>query len=423
MDFRCTAYSSVVLFKCLFVLRISPLARFREILLGIRWQPPVCVDGNNTTKGKIMNRVFAAILLMAMSVAGAASDNSRWYFQGPRAVYTESNAAEGNEILIFNRSHDGELRLTGRVSTRGRGTGAGLGNQGALALSKDGRRLYAVNAGSDDISVFAIVAGKLVLIQKLSSGGDQPISIALSHDLLYVLNAGGAGNISGFYVGDDRRLYPIAGSSRPLSGAAVGPAQISFNIFGDVLVVAEKNTNKIDLYDVEDGIAQGPNVQASNGMTPFGFAFDRRDHLIVSEAFGGAANASALSSYEVDGGIYPLEVVSGSVATHQTAACWVVVSKNGRFAYTTNTGSSSISGYRIARNGALELLNADGITAPTGSGSAPLDAAISSDGKHLFTLNSNVGTIASFRVRDDGSLRVGSQVDGVPLSASGLVAH
>ena len=117
------------------------------------------------------------------------------------------------------------------------------------------------------------------------------------------------------------------------------PAQISFNIFGDVLVVAEKNTNKIDLFDVEDGIAQGPNVQVSNGMTPFGFAFDRRDHLIVSEAFGGAANASALSSYEVDGGIYPLEVVSGSVATHQTAACWVVVSRNGRFAYTTNTGS------------------------------------------------------------------------------------
>jgi 6-phosphogluconolactonase (cycloisomerase 2 family) len=145
--------------------------------------------------------------------------------------------------------------------------------------------------------------------------------------------------------------------------------------------------------------------------------------LIVSEAFGGAANASALSSYEIDGGTFPLEVVSGTIGTQQTAACWVVVSKNGHFAYTTNTGSSSISGYRVARNGALTLLNADGVTARTGSGSSPLDAATSSDGKYLFALSPNIGTISSFRVRDDGSLQVGSIADGVPLSASGLVAH
>jgi 6-phosphogluconolactonase len=378
-----------------------------------------------TIKGKIMKRMLIAISLLAVAASAAASDYAgfRLPFQGPRAVYTETNAADKNEILVYSRSHDGGLNLTQRVATRGVGTGAGLGNQGALALSRDGRRLYAVNAGSDDISVFAVFGSKLALIQRVPSGGDQPISIALNRDLLYVLNAGGAGNISGFYVGDDRRVHPIPGSTRPLSGSAVGPAQISFNTFGDVLVVTEKGTNKIVLYDVEEGVAQGPNVRDSIGMTPFGFAFDRHDHLIVSEAFGGAANASALSSYEIDGGMYPLEVVSGSVATHQTAACWVVVSKNGRYAYTTNTGSGSISGYRIARNGALTLLDADGITGLTGSGSAPLDAAISSDGRHLFALNSNVGTISAFRIRDDGSLRAGSRVDGVPLSASGLVAH
>src|SRR5881394_2536008 len=306
-----------------------------------------------------MKHKLIALSLLAVTASAAASDFDafRMPFQGPSAVYTETNAADQNEILMYRRGHDGDLHLTGRIATRGRGTGAGLGNQSALALSADGRRLYAVNAGSNEISVFAIIADKPVLIQKLPSGGEQPISIALSHDLLYVLNAGGARNISGFYVGDDRRVHPIPESSRPLSGNAVGPAQISFDTFGDVLVVTEKNTNKIDLYDVEDGIAQGPNVRDSNGMTPFGFAFDRHDHLIVSEAFGGAANASALSSYEIDGGMFPLEVVSGTVGTHQTAACWVVVSRNGRFAYTTNTGSSSISGYRIARNGALTLLN------------------------------------------------------------------
>jgi 6-phosphogluconolactonase len=372
-----------------------------------------------------MNRMLIVISLWAVAAASAASDDHsyRQPFQGPRAVYTETNAADGNEILVYSRDHDGDLRLTGRVATRGRGTGAGLGSQGALALSADGRRLYAVNAGSNDISVFALIAGRPVFIQKLHSGGEQPISITLSHDLLYVLNAGGAGNISGFYVGDDRRLYPIHGSSRPLSGSAVGPAQISFDTFGDVLVVTEKNTNKIDLYDVVDGIAQGPNVRSSAGPTPFGFAFDRRDHLIVSEAAGGAANASTVTSYEIDGGMFPLEVVSGSVSGKQTAACWVVVSKNGHFAYATNTGSSSITGFRIARNGGLTLLNANGVTAWTGNGSAPIDVTTSSDGRNLYALSGNVGTISSFRVQDDGALRALSAVDGVPLSAVGLVAH
>jgi 6-phosphogluconolactonase len=372
-----------------------------------------------------MNRMLITISFLTAAVSVSASDNAgfRSQFRGPRAVYTETNAADKNEILVYSTLHDGGLYLTSRVATRGMGTGAGLGNQGALALSPDGRWLYAVNAGSDDISVFALVANKPVLIQKVPSGGDQPISIALSHDLLYVLNAGGAGSISGFYVGDDRRVYPIPGSTRPLSGSAVGPAQIAFDTFGDVLAVTEKGTNKIDLYDVEDGVARGPNVQPSIGLTPFGFAFDRHDHLIVSEAFGGAANASALSSYEIDGGMFPLEVVSGTVSTHQTAACWVVVSKDGHFAYTTNTGSSSISGYRIARNGELSLLNSNGVTGMTGSGSSPLDVAINSDGKLLFALSPNVGTISSFRVRDDGSLGAGARVDGVPLSASGLVAH
>ncbi len=327
-------------------------------------------------------------------------------FQGARAVYTSTNAADRNEILVYRRDDGGDLRLTHRVDTRGRGTGAGLGNQGALALSKNGRRLYAVNAGSNEISVFAIGGSRPVLVQKLPSGGEQPISITLHDDLLYVLNAGGTGNISGFYVGDERRVHPIPGSTRPLSGSAIDPAEISFNVFGDVLAVTEKSTNKIVLYDVVDGYAQAPQVRDSNGMTPFGFAFDRHDNLIVSEAFGGAVGASATSSYELDGAAFPLEVVSPSVNVGQTAACWVVVTSNGRYAYVTNTGSSTITGFSIARNGALTVLNPDGVTARTGNGSAPGDMAASPNGRFLFTLSANVGTISSYRIRDDGSLQL-----------------
>lgn len=373
-----------------------------------------------------MKYVPMLIVTALFTVTATASDDAYPFqqpFQGARAVYTSTNATDRNEILVYRRSDGGDLRLTHRVDTRGRGTGAGLGNQGALALSKNGRRLFAVNAGSNDISVFALGGNRPVLVQKLSSGGEMPISVTLHDELLYVLNAGGAGNIAGFYVGDERRVHAIPNSRRPLSGSASGPAQISFNIFGDVLVVTEKMTHKIVLYDVIDGYAQAPQARDSSGMTPFGFAFDRHDNLIVSEAFGGAVGASATSSYELDGAAYPLEAVSPTVNVGQTAACWVVVTKNGRYAYVTNTGSSTITGFRIARNGALTSLNANGVAARTGSGSMPLDVAASSNGRFLFALSSNVGTISGYHIRDDGSLRFASRVDGIPASASGLVAH
>jgi 6-phosphogluconolactonase (cycloisomerase 2 family) len=373
-----------------------------------------------------MNRLALILPVMLLSAAASSSDNAYSFFQpfqGPRAVYTETNAADGNEILVYRRDRDGDLQLAHRVSTRGLGSGAALGNQGALALSKDGRRLYAVNAGSNEISVFAIGGSRPVLVQRISSGGESPISIALHGDLLYVLNGGGAGNITGFYVGDDRRLHAIQNSTRPLSGSATGPAQIAFNVFGDVLVVTEKMANSIVLYDVVDGYAQEPQVRPSSGMTPFGFAFDRHDNLVVSEAFGGAAGASATSSYELDGAAFPLEAVSPSVHAGQTAACWVAITRNGRYAYVTNTGSSSVTGFIVARNGALTLLNSDGVTGRTSSGSSPIDVAASPDSKALFVLTANVGAITGFRIREDGSLSLKSRVEGVPLSASGLVAH
>jgi hypothetical protein len=115
----------------------------------------------------------------------------------------------------------------------------------------------------------------------------------------------------------------------------------------------------------------------SSGQTPFGFAV-RGPDLIVTEAFGGATDASAASSYELnrDGN---LEVISPTVATTETSACWVVVTGSGRFAYTANTGSGTISGYRLGTDGALTLLNADGVTGITGANSSPADMTLSLD--------------------------------------------
>ena len=334
-------------------------------------------------------------------------------------VYTLTNSPAGNAVKVFSRAGDGSLATAGEFATGGTGTGGGLGNQGALALER--RLLFAVNPGSDSISSFRVRRNELELIDTDPSGGDQPVSLTAGDGVLYVLNAGGAGNISGHTVSRHGALSPLLGSTRPLSGAGTGPAQVSYDPDGERLVVTEKNTNLIDTYEVDEGtgLAEGPTPQPSAGATPFGFAFDGRGHLIVSEAFGGAPDASAVSSYGFEDGV--LEPITASAPTTETAACWIVVTKNNRFTYTTNTGSGSISGYRIGHEGDLSLLDADGRTAITGPG--PIDMALSHNSRFLYSLNSGDGTLSGFRVGARGDLTPIGGAAGLPLSATGLVAR
>ncbi|OGU00732.1 MAG: hypothetical protein A2W29_12855, partial [Gemmatimonadetes bacterium RBG_16_66_8] len=313
----------------------------------------------------------------------------------PGAVYVLSNGAADNEVLMFARGADGSLGAAPTAySTGGTGTGAGLGSQGALTLSSDGRWLLAVNAGSDELSVFRVGPHGPALTDRVASGGDMPISVTAHGSRVYVLNAGGSGNISGFTLSPQGSLSAIAGSIRPLSGAGVGPAQVQFSPDGSVLVVTEKATNMILTYAVNGaGQAAAPVAHASEGMTPFGFTFAGRNTLVVSEAFGGAADASATSSYILSGGT--LTPVSSSVGTTETAACWAVATRNGLYAYVTNTGSGSVTGYALERDGSLTLLDGDGVTGVTGPGSSPVDAAFSVN-DYLYVLNAAAHSISGF---------------------------
>ncbi len=357
--------------------------------------------------------VVAAFATIASSVFISASLAA--------TVYTETNSAAGNEVQIYRTGADGSLTLAATIATGGLGTDGGLGNQGALALTENGRWLFAVNAGSNEISAFAVSTRGLVLIDKASSGGTQPVSLTVHDDVIYVLNAGGSGNISGLRVLWNGHLQGIPNSSRPLSSANAGAAEVAFDRDGDALVVTEKATNKISVYRVEDAIPIGPVAFSSNGKTPFGFAFDRRNNVLVSEAFGGAAGASAISSYDLDEEPVSLNTISASVPANQSAACWVVLARHGRFAYITNTGSGTISGFQVDRRGALTPLNVDGLTGV--SGGNPLDAAVGTDQKTMYVLSPKIGAIVVFEVRPDGSLiNVGSAL-GVPLTATGLVAR
>jgi 6-phosphogluconolactonase len=362
------------------------------------------------------------IVATATPTAQDALQLSDSRFRFPGAVYTMSNGADRNAIHIFHRLVDGRLVRAGAVPTGGTGTGAGLGNQNGLVLSGNEKWLLAVNAGSNSISVLQVTRHRLRLVEVQPSGGVRPISVTEHRGLVYVLNAG-SDSITGFALGRDGRLHPLRGSERPLSGAATDPAQIQFTPDGDVLVVTEKATNRIVTFEIgRHGRPGEARVQDSNGPTPFGFAFGKRDQLFVSEAFGGAENASAVSSYDVDRrGV--LTTISASVGTHQTAACWVVVTPNGRFAYSTNTGSGSISGYAIDFDGTIALLDPDGRTADTGEGSMPIDMAITDSGRFLYSLNSGTNTIGVFRVHADGSLTPLQFTSGLPAGANGLAAR
>jgi 6-phosphogluconolactonase (cycloisomerase 2 family) len=344
--------------------------------------------------------------LLAAATAGAAGKAHHGY------VYTLTNSAAGNAVAVFARADDGSLAPAGTVATGGLGTGANLGSQGSIIVS--GHKLFAVNAGSNTISYFRLRHDGLQLQGTIPSGGVQPTSLTVHDHVLYVLNAGGSGNITGFTVGHDG-LAPLAGSTRPLGAGSSGPAQVSFSPNGKTLVVTEKASSTIDTYAIgADGRASAPVSSPSAGATPFGFDFDNRGHLLVSEAAGSA------SSYAVSGA--GASVISGAVATHQGAPCWLVTSKNGRYAYTANAAAGSISGFSVGQDGSLSLLDASGVTASLGATSHPLDEAVSNDGRFLYNLTDGLHTISAFRIAADGSLTFVGNAP-VPVGAVGLAVQ
>lgn len=337
--------------------------------------------------------------------------------RAPRAVYTITNQPTGNEVAVFVGDADGRLTAAGRFATGGTGTAAGLGSQGGVILSDDGQRLFVVNAGSNDVSVFAVRADGLALLSRTPSGGTRPISVTVHRRLVYVLNAGGEGNITGFRLLADGRLEPIAGSTQSLSGTATDPAQVEFSPDGSRLVVTEKATNLIDVYPVDDrGVAGTRASFRSAGNTPFGFAFGAHGELVVSEA----ADPGSASLYHLgrDGG---LAVASAAVPTLQGAPCWVVVTANGRFTYTGN-GAGSVTGFAVDPSGAIRLLNADGATAVIANGVN--DIALSGNSSYLYALSvGDAPAVHAFRIRQDGQLEHLGEVGELPAGTRGLAAR
>ncbi len=357
----------------------------------------------------LLTLVFLTALLALLALSAGVAQAA----PGGGAVYTETNNATANQVLVFHRAPDGQLTAAGAFDTGGKGASFAHPPQGAVVLSQNNRWLFAVNAGSNDVTVFAVKPWGLVRIDREPCSGTMPVSLTVHGNLLYVLEAGGAGSIEGFRISPFGALHPIAGSVRPLSGLATFPEQISFNPQGNLLVVTELDSNRIVTYAINPrGVAGPPMVHDSSGPGPYGFAFTKKGMLLVSEA-----GDTALSSYKVSS--HHFDLVSASVSNGGIGSpCWVAITGNGKYAYTGNGGGGTISSYRVSSKGQLSLLS--GMAANTGG--AILDLAFSNNSRFLYALDPGNTAIDIFRANPNGSLTAMGSIS-VPGGADGLAAR
>ena len=347
-------------------------------------------------------------------------------------MYVDDNTAGTNTIGAFDRHADGTLtpESGSPFAAGGAGTGAGLASQGAVQISPDGRFLIAVDAGSNQISVLRIRHnGSLRLLRHgvVSSGGALPVSLTIHHHLLYVANAGtGGSNYTGFRLRRNGRLQPIPGSTVPLPDSAQ-PGDVLFNRDGTRLAGTRVGTSQIDSFTVGSGgrltAAPGSPFPAQ-GLGPFGSEFrpTRPDQLFVSNAHNGGTSGTVSAFRDSANGTLS-SIGSSPFADLQTAPCWVEISHDGRYLFTVNTGSGTISRYSIAPGGALTLLGSTPVGATDGVGA--VDARLSPGGRTLFVDESRIGAVGAFAVHGGNLTELASSPTSLPAGAApaGIVVN
>jgi len=364
--------------------------------------------------------VVAAGVFVAIVPAQAAGEDG----ESGHGVFVQTNDPSANSIAAFHRNSDGTLTYTTSYATGGQGgreAGSGsdpLASQGSLQLVPEEGLLLAVNAGSNTVSAFQVSGDKLRLRQVIASGGQFPTGLALSGDLLYVLNAGGDGAVSGYRI-NGGRLRPIEGSTRILGLGNTpnpfflkSPAEVGFTPGGDHLIVTTKTNNTVDVFSVgEDGRLSAEPVKNQVAPVPFAFVFDHARRMVLN-----FAGTSALETFNVnpDNTITP---VSTPVSDTQAALCWATPARG--YVYTSNTGSGSVSQFKVAGDGTVVLVNATAASNILGA----TDSA-ATGGRFLYVQSGTSGTVHAFSIGDGGSLtRI--QIANIPDGGSqeGIAAN
>jgi DNA-binding beta-propeller fold protein YncE len=357
-------------------------------------------------------------LTTAALVAGPAAASPGHGFRHTTPVFVQTDNLGGNTVVAYDQADDGTLTQAGVYPTGGLGgqlTGSVVdhtASEGSLAYDPDHGLVYAVNAGSNTITVFAAHGDHLSRQQVLSSGGTFPVSIAVHGNLVYVLNARAGGSVQGYLrVGDS--LVRIASWNRSLGLDSTltpefthTPGQVAFSPDGSKLLVTTKgNTNAIDVFDVGflGGLSSTPVANVDPAGVPFGITFDARGRLVVAET---GSNAVGTYTLNHNGTITLVQ----RALTAQAATCWVAAS--GNKIYASNAGSADVTGYRDRRDGTLTALG------NTATDAGTVDASASSDGRFLYVQAGGNGNVDEFAIARDGSLTaIGSVL--VPGGAGG----
>lgn len=386
------------------------------------WRP-LNAFTNRVTAGLWIAAVLAAVAA-SPAVAHAANLRGRGWWRGAatgHAVFVQTNNVAGNAVAVYDRNRNGTLTLAGTYPTGGLGGilgGAGadhLASQGSLVLDRATGLLYAVNAGSNTVSMFAVRGDRLYLLQVVSSGGAFPVSIAVHGDLVYVLNARDGASVQGYIrLGD--RLFEVTWWRRGLgldesfqntpTEFVHTPGQVVFTPDGSHLLVSTKaNTNSIDVFSVDGqgGLAATPVVNSA-GSIPFAMAFDRSGHLVVTET-----GTSSIVSFDVqpDGGLTPVS----TVATGQAASCWIAAVRPDLL-YVSKAGSATETGVSDLA-GALATLG----NTPTDPGT--IDATGTPSGRYLYVQTGAEGILDEFAVNPGGAL---TEIGSVPVGGEGIAA-
>lgn len=359
------------------------------------------------------------------SATGVASVERRHGHDIHNAVFVQTDNPLGNQIVVYRRAEDGTLSWAGVYDTGGLGgvlSGSvvdHLASQGSLTFDARHSLLFAVNAGSDTVSVFSVDGLRLALRQVVRSGGHFPVSVAVHDDAAYVLNALDGGSILGYRVRGGRLSAAVLPAWRrdlgldPNAGPQFvnTPGQVGFTGDGSQLVVATKaNGNAVDVFqlDASGGIVSGPVVTTEPGAVPFAFVDAGPRHLFLTQA---GPNAVATVRVERDG-----TAAQESVAdTGQAATCWATAV--GDFLYVSNAGSNTLSGFRIEAGGRLTSLG----TTATDPGT--VDSAASADGRFLYVQTGGQGIVDAFKINPGGSLTaIGTQPVPNAVGGEGIVA-
>lgn len=412
--------------------------------------------GRKRSSIPILGTLVALVALAASAPALAVGGVARADNHPVGAVYIASNDYSGNEILAFPRYADGSLGpVEPGVPTGGRGSGPGLllpddplGSQGSLLVDQQHQLLFVVNAGSDDISAFSIDGNTLTLVDRQSSDGAYPVSLALLDHTLYALNALG-NSLAGFRFDDGGHLthlqtcalpnlpigadpvIPGSPTQSPQPAIVQTAGQVGFSPDGTKLVVVSKEgpleqpgfpfsttlgSGRIHVYDAGGAHHALSNCGkptttvlssngSGNGKMPFSFGWTAQGQLLLLEVFGATTwfAGGAVSSFTLhgDGTLTP---ISTSIPDGETAPCWIV--RSGNNVYVANNVPNffippdAISHYVVTSKG--QLAPNPGVAAAIGS--SLTDMAITADGRFLYQVATGSAQVWPYSIGSTGAL-------------------